>query len=139
MNEAQTTGPQTTVPPADGSGGFRVERGPDWLFVTLDSPSASRADLAEGVCRIVQESMAHRVVLEFDQVEAVDERLARAIERIGARVRDDGGLVRICGLSGDNLSRLRAVSSATSLPHFGSRAEAVGGRVRPGQASAGAP
>jgi MFS superfamily sulfate permease-like transporter len=139
MNDGQTTNRQTAAGLRDTGGGFRVERGPDWLFVTLDPPSASRADLADGVCRVVQESMAHRVVLEFDHVEAVDERLARAIERIGARVRDDGGLVRICGLSGDNLSRLRAVSSATLLPHFGTRAEAVGGRVRPGQASAGAP
>jgi hypothetical protein len=54
-------------------------------------------------------------------------RLAAAIGLIGERVREDGGLVRICGLSGDNLSRLQAVSAAATVPHFGSRAEAVGG------------
>jgi len=111
----------------EGIGGIRVERGPDWLFVALDEPAVSRTDLADGVCRLVRASMAHRVVLELDGVAAVDERLAAAIGLIGARVREDGGLVRICGLSGDNLSRLQAVSAAATVPHFGSRAEAVGG------------
>jgi hypothetical protein len=111
----------------EGTGGIRVERGPDWLFVALDEPAVSRTDLADGVCRLVRASMAHRVVLELDGVAAVDERLAAAIGLIGARVREDGGLVRICGLSGDNLSRLQAVSAAATVPHFGSRAEAVGG------------
>jgi hypothetical protein len=111
----------------EGTGGIRVERGPDWLFVALDEPAVSRSDLADGVCRLVRASMAHRVVLELDGVAAVDERLAAAIGLIGARVREDGGLVRICGLSGDNLSRLQAVSAAATVPHFGSRAEAVGG------------
>lgn len=111
----------------EGTGGIRVERGPDWLFVALDEPAVSRSDLADGVCRLVRASMAHRVVLELDGVAAVDERLAAAIGLIGERVREDGGLVRICGLSGDNLSRLQAVSAAATVPHFGSRAEAVGG------------
>lgn len=111
----------------EGTGGIRVERGPDWLFVALDEPAVSRSDLADGVCRLVRASMAHRVVLELDRVAAIDERLAAAIGLIGERVREDGGLVRICGLSGDNLSRLQAVSAAATVPHFGSRAEAVGG------------
>lgn len=111
----------------ESTGGIRVERGPDWLFVALDQPAVSRGDLADGVCRLVRASMAHRVVLELDGVEAVDERLAAAIGLIGERVREGGGLVRICGLSGDNLIRLHAVSAAATVPHFGSRAEAVGG------------
>lgn len=129
---------QATATTAAGetAAGFRVERGPDWVFVCLDGATASRADLADGICRIVRESMAHRVVLELDGIDAVDERLARAIERIGTRVRDDGGLVRICGLSGDNLTRLRAVSPAALVPHFESRAAAVGGGGRCSAAAA---
>lgn len=123
---------------ADGTGGgaptvgIRVERGPDWLFVALDQPAVSRSDLADGVCRLVRASMAHRVVLELDGVDAVDDRLAAAIGLIGERVREDGGLVRICGLSDDNLTRLQAVSAAATVPHFGSRAEAVGGHEHRG-------
>ena len=54
-----------------GDGGIRVERGPDWLFVGLGSDAVERGDLADGVCRLVQESMAHRIVLELDRVQAV--------------------------------------------------------------------
>ncbi len=43
MNDGQTTNRQTAAGLRDTGGGFRVERGPDWLFVTLDPPSASRA------------------------------------------------------------------------------------------------
>lgn len=106
---------------------IRVERGPDWLFVGLGQGAARRDDLAEGVCRLVQASMAHRVVLELDEVESMDERLAEAIAAIGTRVREEGGLVRICGLSDANLSRLQSVSAAALVPHFVSRVEAVGG------------
>lgn len=111
----------------DGAGGVRVERGPDWLFLAIDRPAVDGGDLAEGICRLVQASMVHRVVLELDRIDAVDERIAEAIGRIGTRVQEDGGIVRICGLSDENLSRLQGVSAAASLPHFGSRAEAVGG------------
>lgn len=116
-----------TATDGDEAGAIRVERGPDWLFVGLGQGAARRDDLAEGVCRLVQASMAHRVVLELDEVESMDERLAEAIAAIGTRVRGEGGLVRICGLSDANLSRLQSVSAAALVPHFGSRVEAVGG------------
>jgi hypothetical protein len=136
MNDAAMNTLTTVV--ADGTangestGGIRVERGPDWIFVALDQPTVSRSDLADGVCQLVRTSMAHRVVLELDSVDAVDDRLAAAIGLIGKRVREDGGLVRICGLSDENLTRLQAVSAAATVPHFGSRAEAVGGHAHRG-------
>lgn len=132
MNDESTGAVAAGTGGRDAAAGLRVERGPDWLFVALDQPAVSRSDLADGVCRLVRESMAHRVVLELDGVDAVDERLAAAIGLIGERVREDGGLVRICGLSDHNLTRLQAVSAAATVPHFGSRAEAVGGHEHRG-------
>jgi hypothetical protein len=68
------------------------------------------------------------VVLELDHVENVDEALGGVIGEIGTRVRDAGGLIRICGLSGPRLSRLRSVAAAANVPHFDTRSDAVGGR-----------
>jgi len=106
-----------------------VERGPDWLFVRLDPvEDRQRARLAESVWETIQAHGASRVVLELDRVQAVNEPLRAAIAEIGSRLRDAGGLVRICGLSEAELSKLRSLPAAAAVPHFGSRAEAVGSR-----------
>jgi MFS superfamily sulfate permease-like transporter len=113
----------------DSGCGLGVERGPDWLFVRLDPfGGGQRERLAESVWETIQEHGASRVVLELDGVQAVNEPLRAAIAEIGSRLRDAGGLVRICGLSEAELSKLRSLPAAAAVPHFGSRAEAVGRR-----------
>jgi hypothetical protein len=102
-----------------------VERGPDWLFVQVGDPCGG---LTESVWETIREHGASRVVLELDRVERVDEALGEVIATIGTRVRDAGGLIRICGLSPAKLSQLRSVAVATCVPHFDSRGEAVGTR-----------
>ena len=88
--------------------GVAVERGPDWLFLRLHddesgSSAGNRQPLAERLWSMIRVNRAHRVVLELDRVEAVDDMLIGAIADVGTRVRDDGGLVRVCGLSKPNL------------------------------------
>jgi MFS superfamily sulfate permease-like transporter len=115
--------------------GVAVERGPDWLFLRLEAPADSRpADgdrLADRICDMIRESHAHRVVLELDRVQSIDDDLIDAISAVGSRVRDDGGLIRVCGLSQPNLQRLRTSVQESGLPHFDSRLAAVGGRGGP--------
>ncbi|MFM8415801.1 MAG: STAS domain-containing protein [Planctomycetota bacterium] len=116
----------------DGRGrgpGLAIERGPDWLFVQVGDVGDQRAGrLADSVWEAIREHGASRVVLELDRVETVDEALGDAIAEIGTRVRDAGGLIRICGLTPSKLSRLRSVPAVGAVPHFDSRSEAVGPR-----------
>jgi len=115
------------VPPCSGWK-FGIERGPDWLFVRLEAApgNAASPELAESIWTLLRENLTHRVVLELEDAGEVDDRLATAIGMLGDRVRRDGGLIRVCGLSEVDASRLRAFPGAGGVPHFSSRAAAVG-------------
>lgn len=119
--------PQSADRPA-GAGGtaLEIERGPGWLFVQVGAGAGGK--LAESVWETIREHGASRVVLELDRVERVDETLDRAIADLGTRVRDAGGLIRICGLRPAMLSKLRSVGPAGGVPHFDNRSDAVGPR-----------
>lgn len=107
-----------------------AERGPDWLFVRFESvvgEGAEKVDLAEAIWDMIREHHANRVVLELDRVDAIDEPLIGAIAEIGSRVRHEGGLIRACGLSQTDCERLEK-ASASGVPHFASRCEAVSPR-----------
>ena len=63
--------------------------------------------------------------MELDAVE-LDECLLGGLETLLRLVARDGGLLRICGLGGDNLDRYESCRVAEHLPHFSCRREAVG-------------
>jgi MFS superfamily sulfate permease-like transporter len=107
-----------------------AERGPDWLFVRLaegDAEPGDKVDLAEAIWDMIREHHANRVVLELDRIDSIDEPLIGAIAEIGSRVRQEGGLIRACGLSQTDCERLEKASES-GVPHFGSRSEAVSPR-----------
>jgi hypothetical protein len=108
-----------------GRSDVQVERGPGWLFVQIGDANNG---LAESVWETIREHGASRVVLELDRVERVNEALGDVIAELDARIREAGGLIRICGLSPTELSRLRRVEAASGVPHFDDRFEAVGAR-----------
>jgi len=115
-----------------------VERGPDWLFVRLESPSSghhslvdsllSQANLADSLWKLLRESHTHRIVLELDSIDCLDDSLIAEISELGSRVQQEGGLIRISGLSKPNLLKLNACRYAAHVPHFASRSDAVGSR-----------
>jgi len=126
------------TPEAGGRGDTRqaedwhvsIDRGPEWLFIRLEPPRGHGDDAAverldEHLWRTIREHGAHRVVLELDRLHAIDDDLIALMAALGARVRDDGGLLRVCGLSRPHLDRLRRSAHAPDVPHFASRAEAV--------------
>lgn len=111
-------------------GHMQIERGPDWLFVRLESDARRAAmspepALADGIWEALQENHAHRVLLELDQVAAIDDELIATITSLASRIRSAGGLMRLCGLSEVDLRTLRARGGA-NVAHFDSRAAAVG-------------
>jgi hypothetical protein len=112
--------------------GVAVERGPDWLFLRLqedgDAADGEGRPQAERLWGMIRANRAHRVVLELDRVDSMDDTLINAIADVGTRMRGDGGFVRVCGLSEPNLERLRSSGRAEGLPHFKSRTAAVGPR-----------
>lgn len=123
----------TQIPRGTAEWATRVERGPDWLFVRLeaaddDGPALAEQELADAVWGMLRANQSHRVVLELDSVQTLDEGLIDAIVKLGDRVQQQGGLIRVCGLREPNLSKLRACQRAESIPHFGSVPEAVGPR-----------
>jgi hypothetical protein len=129
----------TTAPslPARADWGLTAERGPDWLFVRLEAaapaPRAS-AGLTESIWDMIREHHANRVVLELDGVDRLDASLWESITEIGARMRDSGGLVRVCGFSPADRkgqAAVTTVSAEAGVPCFASRSAAVGTRPCP--------
>jgi MFS superfamily sulfate permease-like transporter len=111
---------------AHGEPCLTVERGPDWLFVRFDgSQEPARGRVAETIWGMLRENMTNRVVLEMESVDSVDDHLLDEISQLGRRVRAEGGIIRICGLSDENLSRLRASPASDHVPHFRCRTDAV--------------
>lgn len=106
---------------------MRIERGPDWLFVRLDGDArrTSEPALSDGIWDALQENHAHRVLLELDEVDGVDDDLIAMITTLAGRIRSAGGLMRLCGLSEIDVRTLRA-RGAANVAHFDSRAEAIG-------------
>ena len=105
------------------------QAGSDFLRKCLTFDASRRPYVATLLTHeTIREHGASRVVLELDHVDTIDEALGGAIGEIGTRVRDAGGLIRICGLSEPKLSRLRSVVAAASVPHFDTRSDAVGCR-----------
>ena len=104
-----------------------VERGPDWLFVRIEGEASSGRRLAEKVWSMLRENLTNRIVLEMQSVASVDDQLLSEISNLGRRIQADGGLIRICGLSDDNLSRLQSSPVLTHVPHFKCRTDAVRG------------
>jgi hypothetical protein len=114
-----------------------VERGPGWLFVRLVSPAAAsdgdepaRDDgLAERVWGLLQAHHTQRLVLECDGLDDARGRLAGEIARLSGRLRDEGGTIRVCGLSESARAALAADATVPPLPSFANRSDAVAGRL----------
>lgn len=114
-----------TVDPASEI--LTVERGPDWLFVRLEGGTRGDRRLAETVWGMLRENLTNRIVIELESVASVDEELLSEISHLGRRIQSDGGLIRICGLSDENLSRLNSSPAAAHVPHFKCRTDAIRG------------
>ena len=113
---------------------FDVERGPDWLFVRprhLAAGTPSAGQLAEQVWSLVELHLAHRLVLELDDLDHLDAQLANELIRLEARMHGHNGMLRVCGLSESNRQILRKRDPERRLHLFADREEAVLGRSRP--------
>lgn len=107
-----------------------VTRGPDWLFVRLRVSSPDWLDasgLSQSLWAILEQQFARRLVLELDELPHLSSSLLGELVRLSKRVRAKGGLIRLCGLSEENLEMLQLMRLDGCFPHFSSRADAVKG------------
>ena len=112
-----------------------LDRGPDWLFVRLhgDTPYETEGtELAERVWCLLEQQLAHRIVIELDEIALLRSHLVGELVRLHKRVYAQEGIMRICGLSDSNYDVLRSSRLHNQFPRYQTREEAVMG-ARPAQ------
>ena len=103
-----------------------LERGPDWLFVRLRSGTSGQAgDLHELLWSLLQQQMVYRLVLELDEVPRLPDTALGQLVRLKKRIEQQGGMLRLCGLSEENRQLLRATRLDQILPAYRTRHDAV--------------
>ena len=107
-----------------------VERGPEWLFISLRAPRASQLygdELAEGIWELLDQHMVYRVVLEMEHVPRINSHMIGQLVKLHRRVYNHDGMMRLCGLSQVNQDALRLSNLHAHLHHCSNRAAAVMG------------
>jgi anti-anti-sigma factor len=108
-------------------GDLDVERGPDWLFVRPHGASLRGHEdgLAEQIWHLLEQSMAHRLVLEMDDVGPLVSSLIGQLALLHKRISGQGGLMRLCGLSAANQRVLMTCRLSGYFPPYSDRNDAV--------------
>jgi anti-anti-sigma factor len=111
-----------------------VERGPDWLFVKLasDKSLAQDAEIADGLWEVMRRHLAHRMVIQLDGLPQLTSRMLGQLAALGERIKKEGGMLRLCGLSQAARESLRTTRLDRLLPCYEDRTAAVMG-ARPMQ------
>ena len=115
-----------------------VERGPDWLLVKLAGPAddAEWAGLADTLSSLSSQHFTYRFVLDCDELTLIDSALIGQLLVVERRMRQQGGLLRLCGLSAASQQALHQCRLDGRLPHFANRTQAILGHR---ECSVGAP
>ena len=107
-----------------------VDRGPGWLLVKLRSPDPDACDappLADELWSLLSRHFVYRLALELDEVELLHSHLLGQLVLLDKRVRERGGMMRLCGLSSFNQRVLRLHGLDVRFPLYDDREEAVMG------------
>jgi len=92
---------------------------------SLAESVANSASLADSVWAIVEQHFSHRLVVECDQLDQLNSYLVGQFLVLHKRVADQGGLMRLAGLTEANRRVLTAAHLESRFPRFDSRVEAV--------------
>ncbi len=106
---------------------LQLERGPNCLFVRLcpNGRGCDESELSERLRDLLDQHLINRLVLEMDQVDLLNSLLLGQLADLSNRVRTQGGMVRLCGLSPFNQDVLRTTRLDRRLPHYADRLDAV--------------
>jgi anti-anti-sigma regulatory factor len=108
-----------------------VQRGPDWLLVrvrNLDLTDSDVPSLAERIWRVLQQHFTYRLVLELDEVPAMEPDLMEQLFQLHQQIEKHEGVMRLCGLSPENRRALQAYCPNEQFPPYEDRQEALLGR-----------
>lgn len=122
--------------------GVGVERGPGWVFVSLEPPretssglahpEADAPPLAEDLWEVLHQHMADRLVLQMEHVQFLSSYLIGQLVLLHKRIHNAGGIVRLCGLTPANEEVLHISGLHTRFPHYDSLDDAIrGAPVKP--------
>ena len=109
---------------------LEVERGPDWLFVTVGRPLPTDSDtpsLADEIWSILDRHFCYRLVLQLDGIRTLDRDLLRELVLLYRRIRRHGGMMRLCGLSAQHCTMLQESGLIRRFPAYQDLQEAVMG------------
>jgi anti-anti-sigma factor len=109
---------------------LEVERGPDWLFVRVRcAPEQAWAvpPLADAVWQLLEQHMTYRVVLECDEINLLHSTLVAELVSLSRRIKQQGGMMRLSGMSPENRQVLNRCQLDTFFPHNCDRNAAVMG------------
>ena len=111
-----------------------VERGPDWLIVTINGRDPDRDDsppLADRIWSLMEQHMTHRLVLELQSIPVLTSHLIGQLIDLYRRIREQDGVMRLCGLSAYNRRVLHTCHLDDRLPSYDDLHEAVLGYSEP--------
>ena len=112
---------------------LEVERGPEWLFVKIGNHGPADSDipsLADEIWAILDRHFVYRVVLQLDGVRCLNRDLLRELVLLYRRIRRHGGMMRLCGLSGQHRRMLEESGLMRRFPAYHDLQEAVMGDCR---------
>jgi len=110
--------------------GFKlcVDRGPNWLFITL-RPKRRFADdiehIADELWSIASRHFIYRLVLELEELREIPTAMVEQLVALQDRLAQCGGSLRICGLPADGALKTCEGEADTALPIYATRQEAV--------------
>ena len=114
---------------------FGVVRGPGWLIVKPiphgQDPTQSY-ELAEAVWGLLQQHFVQRLVIEMDQVSFMSSYLIGQLVLLQKRIHQQGGVLRVCGMSPDCQQAMQLSQLHKLLPNYVDREQAILG-ARPTQ------
>src|SRR5437867_4264623 len=100
---------------------LQLDRGPNCLLVRLCPELGhgfDESELSERLADLLNQHFTNRLVLEMDQVDLLNSLLLGQLADLSNRVRAQGGMIRLCGLSPFNQSVLHTVRLDRRLPHY---------------------
>lgn len=113
-----------------------LDRGPGWLIVKLYGPDGNDADatgLAECLTTMMRQEFKERLLLELEHLQAMPLDLVRELGLLRDELKRQGAVLRLCGMTPENESRLCENDFSQRFTHYRDREAAIAGFYRPGK------
>lgn len=106
-----------------------TQRGPNWLFVHIDTVGLG-CGLGERLWGLAHQQFTYRLVLDFDAQRPSDPRLGLELGELSRRLAEQGGALRLCGLSAEVAAEVLAEAGCPKLHNHATDYDAVWGGTR---------